>query len=74
MPGDSERKLARALAAGADAVIIDLEDAVVPERKALARQLTAAFLAAPRPVSSPAVWVRVNPVSSEADGLTIWLR
>ncbi len=68
VPGDSERKLARALATGADALILDLEDAVVPERKALAREMTAAFLAANRPsggrASSPAVWVRVNPVSS----------
>lgn len=64
VPGDSERKLARVLAAGADAVIIDLEDAVVPERKPLARQMTAAFLAANRPAGCPAIWVRVNPVSS----------
>lgn len=64
VPGDSERKLARALAAGADAVIIDLEDGVVPERKALARDMTVEFLKAARPASSPAVWVRVNPVSS----------
>ncbi len=68
VPGDSERKLARALATGADAVIIDLEDAVVPERKVLAREMTAAFLAAIHPTggpaSLPAVWVRVNPVSS----------
>lgn len=64
VPGDSERKLAGALAAGADAVIIDLEDAVAPERKAQAREMTAEFLKAARPASSPAVWVRVNPVSS----------
>lgn len=64
VPGDSERKLAYVLSAGADAVIVDLEDAVVPERKALAREMTAAFLQAPRPVGGPALWVRVNPVSS----------
>jgi len=64
VPGDSESKLVHALRAGADAVIIDLEDAVMPERKDLARQMTAAFLATPHPASSPAVWVRVNPVSS----------
>jgi citrate lyase subunit beta/citryl-CoA lyase len=64
VPGDSERKLARVLEAGADAVIIDLEDAVVPERKALARGLTAAFLKAPRRDDAPAVWVRVNALSS----------
>jgi citrate lyase subunit beta/citryl-CoA lyase len=64
VPGDSERKLARALATGADAVILDLEDAVMPERKALARQMAAEFLVAPRRAAAPAVWVRVNPVSS----------
>ena len=37
VPGDDERKLARATQAGADALIYDLEDAVAPERKALAR-------------------------------------
>ncbi|MEO8443572.1 MAG: CoA ester lyase [Gammaproteobacteria bacterium] len=63
VPGDSERKIARALVAGADAVILDLEDAVAPERKPGARQLTAAALAA-RPAGSPPLWVRVNPVSS----------
>ena len=35
VPADSERKLARALECGADAVIVDLEDAVTPERKAV---------------------------------------
>jgi citrate lyase subunit beta/citryl-CoA lyase len=63
VPGDSERKLARVRDAGADAVILDLEDAVVPERKALARQMTAAFLTA-HAGSSPPLWVRVNPRSS----------
>lgn len=37
VPGDSQRKLAKALAAGADAVIVDLEDAVAPENKLQAR-------------------------------------
>ena len=64
VPGDSERKLARARESGADAVIVDLEDSVVPERKALAREMTVAFLMAPRLADCPALWVRVNPVSS----------
>ena len=64
VPGDSERKLARARGAGADAVILDLEDAVVPERKQLARQMTAAFLKAHAGSSGPPLWVRVNPKSS----------
>ena len=67
VPGDSERKLARALDAGADAVILDLEDAVVAERKPLARQMTAAFLAAHAGSSGPPLWVRVNPLVLRAD-------
>lgn len=64
VPGDSERKLARALDAGADAVILDLEDAVVAGRKPLAREMTAAFLSANKQATVPALWVRVNALSS----------
>ena len=41
VPGDSERKLARGLASGADALILDLEDAVAPARKPLAQGMVA---------------------------------
>ncbi len=64
VPGDSERKLARSLESGADAVVLDLEDAVVTERKTLAREMTAAFLRSRTPGSGPALWVRVNSLSS----------
>ena len=37
VPADSERKLAKAAGTAADALILDLEDSVAPERKALAR-------------------------------------
>ena len=37
VPGDSERKLARSLESGADALIFDLEDAVAADAKAAAR-------------------------------------
>ncbi len=40
VPGDREAVIAKALASAADAVIIDLEDAVAPDRKAAARQVT----------------------------------
>jgi len=39
VPATSPQLLAKALRSGADAVIVDLEDAVAPERKAEARQL-----------------------------------
>ncbi len=57
-PGDSERKIAKALAGEADAVILDLEDAVAPTGKEAARAGVAALLAG---LSRPGVIVRVNP-------------
>ena len=57
VPGDRPERFAKALAAGAHAVILDLEDAVTPERKPAAREAIAGWLAAaPAPV-----FVRVNP-------------
>ena len=35
VPGDSERKFAKAAGIGADALILDLEDAVAPSMKEL---------------------------------------
>jgi citrate lyase beta subunit len=46
VPGSEERKLAKAPALGADAVILDLEDGVAPARKGEARALIRAFLQA----------------------------
>lgn len=62
VPADSERKLAKADAAGATDLILDLEDAVLPERKAAARALLPDFLAADHGGSR--VWVRVNALDS----------
>jgi citrate lyase subunit beta/citryl-CoA lyase len=56
VPGDRPDRWEKAIAAGADVVIIDLEDAVAPARKDEAR----AALAALRPVSEVALQVRVN--------------
>ncbi|MFH7335714.1 HpcH/HpaI aldolase/citrate lyase family protein [Streptomyces sp. KHY 26] len=57
VPGDRPHVIAKALVAGADVVVIDLEDAVAPDRKEYARAVTADLLAEPRPVP---VHVRVN--------------
>ena len=46
VPGSEEKKLAKAPSLGADAVILDLEDAVAPARKAEARTLIRTFLQA----------------------------
>jgi citrate lyase subunit beta/citryl-CoA lyase len=62
IPGDSEKKLSKVDGCGADAVILDLEDAVAPANKALARQMVAEFLCArPREERTVQLWVRVNP-------------
>jgi len=63
VPGDQEGRFDKAFASGADAVIIDLEDAVASERKRPAREAVARTLHADRDV---AVFVRVNGFS-EAD-------
>ena len=57
VPGSRPERFAKALAAGADAVIVDFEDAVEEPLKRQARDHLAAFLQ-----SNPqaAVWVRVN--------------
>lgn len=62
VPGDRPERFAKAAASGADAVILDLEDAVVPGRKSEARAAAAAWLREPRPCP---VLVRVNPLGSE---------
>ncbi|GGV67663.1 HpcH/HpaI aldolase/citrate lyase family protein [Streptomyces griseoloalbus] len=59
-PGDRPCVVAKALASGADVVVIDLEDAVAPDRKAYARSATAELLRDPQPVP---VHVRVNALS-----------
>jgi citrate lyase subunit beta/citryl-CoA lyase len=66
IPGDSEKKLGKADGAGADALILDLEDSVAPDNKAAARSLVAAFLAErPRGTRSSQLWVRVNPLDGD---------
>jgi citrate lyase subunit beta/citryl-CoA lyase len=44
VPADSERKLAKGLESGADALILDLEDSVAADRKAGARETALAFM------------------------------
>jgi citrate lyase beta subunit len=57
VPGDDERKLTSAAVAGADAVVVDLEDGVATERKAAARALLGEAL-------PPGALVRVNGLES----------
>lgn len=62
VPGDSAKKLSKVDQCGADAVILDLEDAVAPANKPFAREQVANFLKArPRKTRKVQLWVRVNP-------------
>lgn len=63
VPGDRPERFAKAVASGADAVIFDLEDSVLPVQRPLARREIARFLAATE--RRVALWVRVNPVDTD---------
>lgn len=60
-PGDSERKMTKAVEGAADIVLLDLEDAVVTGNKPLARQMVHDFLVA-NEAQRARIWVRVNPL------------
>lgn len=64
VPGDDARKIGKALVAGADAVILDLEDAVAPERKSVAREIIGAHLT-DFAASSVACVVRIGGLDGE---------
>ena len=68
VPGDRPERMEKALGSGADALILDLEDSVVPARKQQARREVAAFLA--RSAGGVPRFVRINALGSglaEAD-------
>ncbi len=60
-PGDSVKKMTKAMEGTADIVLIDLEDAVASESKAAARPVVRDFIAA-NPAQRHRLWVRVNPL------------
>ncbi len=71
VPGDSERKMAKAPGCGADVVIFDLEDAVAPGAKETARTITRDWLKSRNKAategnaqSGPQYWVRINPLDT----------
>ena len=64
VPGDKLEMMVKAFASGADAVIVDLEDAVLEPNKAHARSLVAAFKQDLPPTSSQ-LWVRINPLDTK---------
>lgn len=62
VPADSEKKIAKAIESEADAIIFDLEDSVVPARKAEGREILKNL---PGRGGGPDWWVRINPIGSE---------
>jgi len=60
VPADRPERYARALSSGAGAVILDLEDAIAPANKAIARDRLAAGVAAFSAAEKARVLVRVN--------------
>ena len=61
-PGDSDKKMTKAIASDADIALLDLEDSVTPENKAAARQAVVQQLnTAP---DRAGVWVRINPLDT----------
>lgn len=73
VPADSERKMAKAMASGADAVILDLEDSIAPDGKPRAREVAREFIVATLAgwtPGQPRLYVRINDFSTpfwEAD-------
>lgn len=62
VPADSEKKLSKAAGTAADALVLDLEDAVLPDRKPQAREMMREYLGAFPDRSR--MWVRVNDLTS----------
>ena len=65
VPGDSERKLEKAVQNGADALIVDLEDSVADARQAIAREMSCAYLKERTDRSRQQLWVRINPLDTD---------
>jgi len=73
VPGHRPERFAKALASGADAVVLDLEDAVPPAEKAHARAAIAQALPTLAAAGLPVV-VRIHSLASEAGALDLaWL-
>lgn len=60
-PGDSEKKMMKAVESNADIALLDLEDAVAVENKPMARQMVQDLIRA-NPAHRARIWVRINPL------------
>lgn len=63
VPGDRPDRMEKARSSGADALILDLEDAVALSAKPEARLAVADFVA--REAGGPAIFVRLNPLDTD---------
>jgi citrate lyase subunit beta/citryl-CoA lyase len=63
VPGGQQKMLEKALTLPADGLILDLEDAVPPDRKAATRPIVREWLA--RDFGGRERWIRMNPIATE---------
>lgn len=68
VPGDQPALFSKAVRSGADALVLDLEDAVDSSRKAAARGHAAQWLNREKGISDPLDFVRVNAQPAETSG------
>ncbi len=66
VPGDAERKLAKGSENAADVLILDLEDSVAHDRLPIARGMVCAHLKAHKDRSRQRLFVRINPLDTDA--------
>ncbi len=60
VPADSEHKMKKAADSDADALILDLEDAIAAAARPAARELAREFL-----MGKENIWVRINPIDTD---------
>ncbi len=65
VPGDSTRKLAKAEASVAHALVLDLEDSVAAEKLDEARTIVVDYLKSHPDRSRQQLWVRINPIDTD---------
>ncbi len=70
VPGNRQKMIDKAMGLAVDAIMLDIEDGVIPELKPEARRLIAAALARPRD-SGPARYVRVNAIGHKEFALDV---
>jgi len=71
VPGDRPERFAKALASGADAVVLDLEDAVQPAAKPAAREAIAAFVSANNDTARLVVRINADDTAEFAHDLAL---